>query len=417
MRVAMKFTDIFVRNLKTEKRLEDVREGEGEGFGIRVFATGAKVFFYSYHFDSKRRFLRLGDYPTVSLGEARKRLTAARKKLDEGKDPLGERMQNAIDRRRTPFVADFIREYIERHAKLHNKGWREIERALNANILPQWGRRKISDIRRRDLVVILDEIADRGAPIMANRVLAYTRKMFSYAVKRDVIEINPFMGMDRPEREKSRERALSWEEIRTLWENMDASGMSDKVCRCLKLILVTGQRPGEVIGMHTREISGDWWTIPVERSKNKQAHRVFLTPLAKDLIGEAEGFVFPSPANPGTSLEVRTLTSAIKGCLPHTPESGVEDRLKIAHFVPHDLRRSAATCWAEMGFSGELIDRLQNHITRQKQGVGHVYNRYSYDREKQAALEAWERKLISITTGRDTSKVLSIVRRPQLVQD
>ena len=216
--------------------------------------------------------------------------------------------------------------------------------------------------------------------------------------------------MDRPERGQSRERALSPEEIRTLWENMGTSSMSDNVRRALKLILVTGQRPGEVIGMHRREISGDWWTIPVERSKNKQAHRVFLTALAKDLIGEADGFVFPSPVNRGKPTEVRSLTIAIKSNLPHTPESTVEDRLKIPHFVPHDLRRSAATCWAEMGISGELIDRLQNHITRQKQGVGHVYNRYSYDREKQAALEAWERKLISITAGdagRDAANVLT----------
>jgi len=92
------------------------------------------------------------------------------------------------------------------------------------------------------------------------------------------------------------------------------------------------------------------------------------------------------------------MTRDIKANLPHTSESKVVDRLKISHFTPHDLRRTAATRWAEMEVSGDMIDRLQNHITKQKQGVGHVYNRYSYAREKQQALETWERKLKSIIT-------------------
>ena len=245
---------------------------------------------------------------------------------------------------------------------------------------------------------------------MANRLLAYTRKLFSYAVKRDVLEVNPFLGMDRPQPEHSRERALSVAEIRTLWVNLDAANMSDGIRRALKLILVTGQRPGEVIGMHSREIDGNWWTIPVERSKNKQAHRVFLSDMALALIGEPQGYVFSSPINEGKSFEVRTLTSSIKDNLPHKPGSTVEDRLKIPHFVPHDLRRTAATCWAEMGVPGELIDRLQNHITRQKQGVGHVYNRYAYDREKQQAMETWDRKLTSILAGEPVGKVIQLKR-------
>lgn len=97
----------------------------------------------------------------------------------------------------------------------------------------------------------------------------------------------------------------------------------------------------------------------------------------------------------------------IKANLPHTPDSKAEDRLKIAHFTPHDLRRTSATCMAEMGIAGDIIDRVQNHITKQKQGVGHIYNRYSYDKEKQQALEAWERKLLSITTGKQ-GKVIPI---------
>lgn len=174
--------------------------------------------------------------------------------------------------------------------------------------------------------------------------------------------------------------------------------------------------------MHRREIEGNWWSIPAERSKNGQAHRVFLTPLALELIGDKDGYIFESPTFPGIDAagnplppkpyEVRTMASGIKANLPHTPESTVEDRLGIAHFTPHDLRRTAATGMAEMGIRGDILDRVQNHITREKQGGGHVYNRYSYDREKQQAMEAWERRLKSITTGGGSAKVLPMIRKP-----
>lgn len=397
-----RFTDAFIRNVQPSGKVTDIRESGSNGFGIRVLPNGTKKFFYVYSIDGKRRFLNLGIYKDVyhkegiTLAEANKRLVKAKSKVSDGIDPLLEKDKERAERLRTPFVADFVDEYIIRHAKEHNRGWKEIERALKSEIVPKWGKRKISDIKRRDLVLILDEIKDR-APVMANRVLAYTRKMFSWAVSRDVIEVNPFMGMNKPAKEDSRARVLSEAEIKTLWHCLGNAKMSDVTKRVLKLILVTGQRPGEVIGMHRTEIDGDWWEIPADRSKNKVAHRVYLTGLAKQLIGDAKGYIFESPVNPDKPYEVRTLTHAIKGNLPHTPKSKVEDRLKIPHFIPHDLRRTAATRWAEMGIAGEMIDRLQNHITKQKQGVGHIYNRYSYDKEKQAALEAWERKLLSIT--------------------
>ncbi|GFO68687.1 integrase [Geomonas limicola] len=413
-----RFTDKYIMNLKPDIKEYWVREGQG--FCIRVYTSGEKAWYYIYTFEGRKRFMRLGDggYPEVSLATAREKFDIAKVKVKNGIDPLAEQDAAKLERSRTPFVADFVQEYINRYAKEHNRGWKEIERALRAEIVPRWGKRKITDIKRRDLLIITDEIKDRGAPVMANRVHAYTRKMFSYAVKRDVLEANPFMGMDRPAAEKSRERALSAPEIKTLWENLEKARMSDNIRRALKLILVTAQRPGEVIAMHRDEIEGSWWTIPAERSKNKQAHRVFLTPLALQLIGTKDGYIFESPADPGRDAagsplpakpyEVRTMTHCIKENLPHTPESKVEDRLKIAHFTPHDLRRTAATCMAEAGTPGDILDRVQNHVTKQKQGVGHIYNRYSYDKEKQQALETWERKLNSILVGTTGGKIIPI---------
>ena len=419
-----KFTDAFIRNLQTTGKVTDYREKGSDGFGVRVMPSGSKKFFYVYNMDGKRRFLNLGTYRDVdhkggiTLADANKKLTKAKSKVQDRIDPLLEKDAEKAERKRTPFVSDFVDEFIKLYAKEHNRGWKEIERALKSEIVPRWGKRKLTDIKRRDLVLVLDEIKERGAPVMANRVMAYTRKMFSWAIERAVLEVHPFLMMKRPNKEESRERVLSEAEIKLFWNNLDDCKMSDPIKRALKLILVTGQRPGEVIGMHFSEITSDWWEIPAERSKNKVAHRVFLTATAKQLIGNATGFIFESPVhtskplesppNPGRSYEVRTMTSDIKANLPHTPKSKVVDNLKISHFTPHDLRRTAATRWAEMEVSGDMIDRLQNHITKQKQGVGHIYNRYSYAKEKQQTLEQWERKLLSITTESDSAKVIPI---------
>ncbi len=411
-----KFTDAYIRNIQPNGKVTDYREVGSCGFGIRVMPSGTKKFFYVYNMDGKRRFLNLGIYKDlahkggITLADANKKLINAKSKVQNGIDPLLEKDAAKAERKRTPFVADFVDEFIKIYAKEHNRGWKEVERALKSEIVPRWGKRKMTDIKRRDLVLVLDEIKERGAPVMANRVLAYTRKMFSWAINRDVLEANPFQGMERPNKETTRERALSETEIKLFWHNLDNCKMSEPIRRALKMILVTGQRPGEVIGMHRDEIDGDWWEIPAERSKNKQAHRVYLTKTAKQLIGDAPGFIFESPQNPGKSYEVRTMTHDIKQNLPHIPTSQVTDNLKISHFTPHDLRRTAATRWAEMEVSGDMIDRLQNHITKQKQGVGHIYNRYSYNKEKQMVMEQWERKLNNII-GDTESNVIPMKRK------
>ena len=405
------FSDKYIKAQKPDTKEYWVREGMG--FSLRVYPSGEKAWYYIFTFDGRKKFMRLGEggYPDVTLKAARELFDIARVKVKNGIDPILEKDTADAKRKKDPFVKDFVDTYINVWAKEQNRGWKEIERALKSEIVPRWGKRKMTDLNRTDLFDVLDEIKKRGSPVMANRVLAYTRKMFSFALDRGILQVHPFLMMKRPNKEESRERALSETEIKLFWNNLDDCKMSDPIKRALKLILVTGQRHGEIISLHSSEINGDWWEIPAARSKNKVAHRVFLTNTAKGLIGDVAGYIFESPQNPGKSYEVRTMTCSIKENLPHTPESKVIDRLKIPHFTPHDLRRSAATRWAEMEINGDMIDRLQNHITKQKQGVGHVYNRYSYAKEKQLALEQWERKLLSIITGSDTAKVIPITRK------
>jgi integrase len=101
--------------------------------------------------------------------------------------------------------------------------------------------------------------------------------MFNFAVERDIRPFSPCNGLKLPATNNSRDRVLSDSKIRTFWNNLPICAMSDELRNALKLVLITAQRPGEVIRIHTDEIDGGWWTIPVERSKNGKSHRVPLT--------------------------------------------------------------------------------------------------------------------------------------------
>jgi hypothetical protein len=302
-----KWTDADIRNLQPETKM--YQEREGKGFGIRVLPSGHKNWIFTYTFDGKRRQMNLGSYPEMSLAGARADYAAAYAKLHDRqnpRDPQEERDQKhmverqAREERRLAFtVADLIEEYIDKHAKAKKSSWEEDRRILKKDALAAWGTRKATDIKKRDVVLLLEKIIERGSPGSANSNFKIIRKMFRFAVERDILEHSPCVGVPMPAPLNRGDRVLSETEIKTLWNNIDTCHASIETKKALRLILVTAQRPGEVIGMHVDEIdeSGRWWTIPAERSKNKKAHRVYLTDMALTLIGKTDGkgYFFPSP--------------------------------------------------------------------------------------------------------------------------
>ena len=413
----MTFTDTMVRKLKPEAK-KYVRS-EGNGFSIRVMPSGVKTWLYVYSVAEKRREMNLGSYPEVTLETARNNFDVARIKVKNGIDPLAEKVEAAEAQRRAPTVADLVDEYLKKHAMVNKKSWKEDERCLRKDILPLWGDRKAADIKKRDVVLLLERIVERGSPIMANNTLEKVRKMFNFAVERDILEFTPCYGVKKPTRQEYKDRVLTDQEIVQVWEGLDSAPMSREMSRALKLILVTGQRPGEVIGLHSGEIVGDWWTIPAERAKNGRTHRVFLTPTAKELIGDKQGYIFESPKG-GKPMDGNAVAYSVRRSLEKPgrqdgvgektsgPEENVPGRkLVMEPWTPHDLRRTAATDMSGLGFPDETIDAVLNHV---KKGVIAIYNRHGYDKEKQMALEAWERRLKHIVTGGEVAKVIPLRR-------
>lgn len=401
-----KFTDYMIKNLKP--KASKYYQREGHGFAICVYPSGVKSFFFIYTIDSRRYSMSLGSYPDLTLAKAREAHSDAWKLYNEGRNPALLQEETREERRQAPIVSDLIDEYLERHAKKFKRSWAEDERILGREVLPVWGKRKLEDIKKRDINLLLERIVDRGTPSMANNTFKIIRKMMNYAVEKDILPYSPAFGVKLPAPLVTRDRVLSQDEIKTLWNRIDSASMYDVTRKALKLVLVTAQRPGEVVGMHVSEIDGRWWTIPSDRSKNGKAHRVYLTDTALELIGDTtDGYVFPCPhKSKDKPIDRHALSRAVTRNLawPISDDKGkplynadgqpvTENRLGVNCFTPHDLRRTAATFMAQQGFMDEVIDAVLNHS---KQGVIKVYNLYRYCNEKQQALESWEQMLNSI---------------------
>jgi integrase len=415
------FTDTMIKKLKPEEK--KYTRSEGNGFTIRIMPSGVKSWLYLFNFDGNRLEMNFGIYPDVSLETARQKFEDAKKKVKNGINPKEEEENNAEARRKAPTVADLVDDYIKKHAMKFKKSWKDDERLLNKEIIPLWGKRKAVDITKRDVILLLESIVDRGTPAMSNQVLKIVRKMFNFAIERDILEHTPCTKVKALAPNTRRERKLNEAEIKTLWGKLDSAAISDEIKRALKLVLTTAQRPGEVAGLHTKEIDGNWWTIPPERAKNGYEHRVYLTKTACEIISDAIesaklskeipadqeyiGFVFPCPhKKKEQSIDSHALPVAVRRNLawqltdkkgkPLYDEDGnpvTENRLGIDQFTPHDLRRTASTFMASMKFMDEVINAVLNHV---KQGIIRTYNLHHYDKEKQEALEAWEKKLTSI---------------------
>jgi len=410
-----KLTDFQIKNLKAkDKRYTEWGE---RGFGVRITPKGVKTFIFKYRFDSKVRWMTLGTYPQMNLADAHEAHADAWKVLRQGIDPGAQAIEEREVERQAHTVADLTQEFLDSCAKA-GKPKRSLpvyKRILAKDVLPEWGQRKAKDITRRDVKSLLNKVLDRGAPIMANRTLAVIRKMFNYAFDEEIIPISPCIKIKAPAPENQRDRVLSAAEIRAFWHGLDGEnmkGVNAFIKLALKLELASAQRKGECCAAAWEEIDLEegWWTIPGEKTmlrinlgvedglaKNGRIHRVPLTPLAIEILQEARAlsgdspWVFPSP---------RTNRPLTPPAVNHAMRLRLNS-LGIT-FVPHDLRRTAASHMTGMGVPRLVVSKILNHSER---GVTAVYDRHSYDREKRQALETWARKLQDIVEGTETNVI------------
>jgi len=347
MRVLL--TDRFCDRAKSTSVQTDYFDENVSGLALRVSAKGVKA--WTLHFTEptgKRARITLGRYPSTSLANARALALEAKSAVADGRDPRGVGNEMSVN--------DLAARYVEIHvASLRSAD--EIKRRIYRNIVPVIGNVKLSEFHRRD--------ATRGD-----------------------LDHNPIEGMRKPQGSKPRERVLSDDEIRTLWNSLpQALARNPEHQRVIKLCLVTGQRVGEVAGMTRSELDlkHKLWRLPGERTKNGHPHTVPLTPLAIELIGKSDTEqVFPNPEPVAVAQTVYR----------------VQDRFGIPHWTVHDLRRTALTGMAELGVAPIVLGHIANHRTTTKAGMTlSVYVQHAYEKEKREALELWADRLQGIIAG------------------
>jgi integrase len=400
----MKFTDRQIKTLKPKTERYEVWEDNGKGFGVRISSAGRKSFIFLYRFKGTSRRMTFGNYPSISLADAHASHSKARQLLDKGIDPATVEQDAREESRRSPTIRRLVEEYIEKYAKPRKRSWKEDERILNKDVIPRWGKRKAQDITRRDIILLLDEIVDRGALIQANRTLAAIRKMYSFAMGRGILESSPCVAVPAPSKENRRDRFLNEEEIKKFWSKLDIAKMEKSTALALKLQLAVAQRKGEVVGAEWVDIDliNGWWTIPAKKSKNGYPHRVPLSAVAMNILRKLKSltgnsrWLFPSP-RVGQHIAETSVDHAVRVNAEH---------FEIDHFTPHDLRRTAASMMTASGIQRLTVSKVLNHV---ETGVTSIYDRHSYDKEKRQALELWGRKLESIITGKKSAKIVELV--------
>lgn len=375
-------TDMFVKSVSPpETGQAEFWDGRTPGFGLRVSQGGRKAWVLMYRHQGHLRRLTLGTYPVLSLAAAREAAKTNLLLVQSGKDPAFEKREaRGADSFNT--LAD---RYLTEHARRHKKASsaHEDEKMLNRELRPSWGIRKVQDIQRRDVIELVENIAGR-APIAANRVLSLASKVFNFAVSKDVIQVNPAYRIPKPGREQAHDRVLNDDEIIAVWHALDDE--SSIISALFKVLLLSGQRRAEVLGMLWAEIDliTGWWVLPKERTKNDRLHRVPLVGPVLDILRELKAqsnstFVFPG------IHQDKSLVNT------HKALNRIIKRSEVAPFTIHDLRRTCGTGMAAARVPQIVISKVLNHLTMETGGnrITLVYDRHTYDQEKRDALILW----------------------------
>ena len=338
-----------------------------------------------YSRNGRARWYHLG---LIHLSDARVLVSKLRFDIAQGKDPLAERQANL---QQTTFT-DLHQRYLTEHAQQRNKSWEQANYLVRKHLLPQWGKRDAKGIGRVDVRAMMGRIK---APITANQTLAAASAIFTWAMKEEILPVNPCKLVQRNET-KSRERVLSESELPLMWDAFDDAELI--VSTALKLILLLGQRPGEVAHMRYEHIKGGWWEMPGEPvpspgwpgTKNGAAHRLWLPQPAQMLIaeiaeGDGSGFVFG---------RLRGLDRAMRMLCR---------KLAVQRLTPHDLRRTHGSTITALGFGRDAMNRIQNH---REGGIASVYDRHSYAEENKRIMEAVANHFVALVEGRGGDNVV-----------
>lgn len=399
-----KLSHQFIKGLKKPDKPVVYYDTTESGLTLRLSKAGSKTFKYRYYFAGKHRTFSIGRFPNVGVSDARKKVQELKTKINSGTDPQAEKNERKRKTDRITFK-ELTTEYKEKYLPTLRpetvKGYkRHIDKYLHV-----LNEKPVSEITKNDILSILDKKAyTDGVPTHANRIRSTLSSMFSFAVKRGIIDKNIISTVSTYKGDRvRRNRFYSENELQELWNYFDE--FITPTGQVFKMLLICGQRKTETMKMKWDDIHGDIWTIPAELAKNKQPHEVPLSELALDIIesmkeySEDSAYVFQSPR-----IENKPI-----GSIKISKET-IQKHSNISDFRPHDLRRTVATYMAKLGVDRTVLGKILNHkgLAGDSQ-VTAIYDRHSYMKEKRQAMNRWSNKLQQILEGQTEAKIHKMV--------
>lgn len=359
----------------------------------------------------KARVMILGSYTDISLAEARKKAKKLRAEVELGTDVAAEkarRAREAADRIEAGGNVYTVSKLADDFFKHHVMGrWKhpDIVRArIEKDIRPSIGNLPVRDVKPRHIDDMLKAIVARGAPTIANDALRWTRRMFNYAVKRELADGNPAAAFDLNDaggKEEARDRWLTDNELAKFFTAMRKTpGLSPENILTFKLLLLLAVRKQELTGAKVGEfeLKAGVWELPAERTKTGKALDIPLVPAAvsalRELIRLGEGSDYLLPARKAQErmlphIHENTLNVALSKIRKHI--QGVEP------FTIHDFRRTARSHLGKLGIPPHIAERCLNHTIK---GVEGTYDRHEYFEERREALAKWARVVTDCEAGK-----------------
>lgn len=391
-------TDVEIRNAKAKDK--EYNLSDGRGLALRVKSSGSKVWVFNYQqpYTKKRTNLGFGNYPEVSLAQARHKRDAARQLLTQDIDPKDHRESQVAER--TAELNNTLEKLAEQ--------WLEVKRpsiteghatstwnSLVLHVFPSLGNYPVSKLTAQKAIAVLRPVAAKGSLETVKRLCQRLNEIMIYAVNTGVIHHNQLAGIGKAFSTPKKQNAptIKPEELPVLMRSISRASIKF-VTRCLiEWQLHTLARPSEAAGAKWEEIDFDQklWIIPAERMKKRRTHAVPLTPQTLAILEELKPIsghrdhIFPADRNPRSHMNAQTANMAIK-------RMGYENKL-----VAHGLRALGSTTLNEQGFDHDLVEAALAHVDKNE--VRAAYNRSDYIKRRTTMMEWWSEHIEKCATN------------------
>jgi integrase len=347
------------------------------GLGARKQRRGT-FFYLRYRHQGRQQMHSIGRFGSPWTPDtARAKALELLGMLSTGVDPFAQSLSSET------FGAEIERYLARKKGSLKPRSFVEVQRYLQKCAAPLH-RLKLEEIDRRKIAVLLAEIETSRGPTARNRTRTVLSAMFTWAIQEGLVDLNPVQGTAKAAENRSRERVLSQEELRKLWHSLG----DDRFSNIIRLLLLTGCRRNEIGKLAWSEINParKMIVLPPERTKNGR-------PFELPLSAQASAIIERTPRRNSSDF-----LFAERGFNDwDRAKQELDERLNIAPWRLHDLRRTCASQLGELGVLPHYIEAILNHQSGHKAGVAGIYNRARYTDEMRSALQRWADHVERIT--------------------